>query len=109
MNSLLFALTIIGASVLATVAEAQNYPWCARMNMGDETVNCGFVSFDQCMTYLSGGAANGYCIENNTYKPPPTESVTAETTAPAQAAAPAAKKPQRHTTSSPAQGTGPNH
>ena len=30
-------------------AEAQNYPWCAMLSMGDQAINCGFVSCAQCM------------------------------------------------------------
>jgi hypothetical protein len=101
----LFALSVMAViAVFASAAEAQNYPWCARTNLGDEAVNCGFDSFEQCMASLSGGGANGYCIENYTYKPPPRESAedAAADTAPGQAAVPIPrKKPQRHSTSRP--------
>jgi hypothetical protein len=100
---------IAAAAVFASTAKAQNYPWCARINMGDEAVNCGFDSFEQCMTSLSGGGANGYCILNNTYKPPPPE-VSAADTASAQTAVTPARKPQAHSTSLPAtQGPRRNH
>jgi hypothetical protein len=70
----LFALSIIAAAaVLMSAAEAQNYPWCARINFGDEAVNCSFDSFERCMASLSGGGASGYCIKNNTYQPPARE------------------------------------
>jgi|SRR5580704_17461073 hypothetical protein len=85
--------------VFISAADAQNYPWCARINMGDEAVNCSFDSFEQCMTSLSGGGANGYCIQNNTYKPPPP--VSSEDTASAQNPTTPAKKPQAHSTSRP--------
>jgi hypothetical protein len=69
-----FSLFTFGAFAAVVVftsgTEGQNYPWCARINMGDEAVNCGFDSFEQCMTSLSSGGANGYCIQNNTYRPP---------------------------------------
>jgi Protein of unknown function (DUF3551) len=104
-----FVLGIIAAVVFfASATEAQNYPWCLRTNFGDETVNCGFDSFEQCMASLSGGGASGYCIQNNTYKPPAPE-VSTEAT-PVQAAAAPAKKTQPHSTSQPTtQGTGLNH
>lgn len=52
-----------------TRAQAQNYPWCAQYsgNMGG-SMNCGFVSFDQCMETVRG--MGGFCIVNNTYQPP---------------------------------------
>jgi hypothetical protein len=65
-----FALGALAVTAFfASAANAQNYPWCANISMGDEAVNCGFDSFEQCMASLSGGAASGYCIQNNTYKP----------------------------------------
>jgi hypothetical protein len=50
-------------------AEAQNYPWCAQYGgrMGG-AMNCGFVSFDQCMLTVRG--MGGFCMANNTYQPP---------------------------------------
>jgi len=92
----LFALGIITAvAVFASAAEAQNYPWCARINFGDEAVNCGFDSFEQCMGSLSGGGASGYCIKNNTYQPPPPEPQIESNTSvdtPAQEAVPIPRK-----------------
>jgi len=35
------------------------------LNMGDQAVNCGFVSSEQCMAYIRG--IGGYCMPNNTY------------------------------------------
>jgi hypothetical protein len=32
-------------------------------------MNCGFVSFNQCLATVSG--IGGFCIQNNTYRPPP--------------------------------------
>jgi hypothetical protein len=106
----LFALiSLIAASIgFASTVEAQNYPWCARIDLGDEVENCGFESLEQCKASLSGGG--DHCIKNNTYKPPPPESVIVEDPTPAQAAIPAAKKAQRHSTSRPlAQGPGASH
>ena len=63
------ALFILGISIgilgIGSRAEAQNYPWCAMLNMGDQAVNCGFVSSEQCMAYVRG--IGGYCMPNNTY------------------------------------------
>lgn len=97
----LFALSFITATAVSvSAAEAQNYPWCARVDLGDEILNCGFDSLEQCKASLSGGGDT--CVENNIYKPPAPESVSAEdTAAPAQAAVPAAKKAQRRPTSRP--------
>ena len=65
-------LALIGAiTVLGTPAQAQNYPWCAQYSgraLGG-AMNCGFVSFAQCMATVSG--IGGFCVQNNTYRPPP--------------------------------------
>ena len=100
----LFALSFITAAVVSvSTAQAQNYPWCSMVDLGDEILNCGFDSLEQCKGSLSGGGDT--CIQNNTYKPPPPESVSAED-APAQVPLPPAKKAQRHSTARPpAQGT----
>jgi hypothetical protein len=95
----LFALSVIAvAAVFASAAEAQNYPWCAVIDLGDEVENCGFDSLEQCKASLSGGG--DHCIKNNTYKPPPPETVSAEKATPAQAAAPSTpvKKPKGRST-----------
>jgi len=50
-------------------AMAQNYPWCVQYGgRGDGAMNCGFVSFEQCMQTAQG--AGGFCIVNNRYVPP---------------------------------------
>jgi hypothetical protein len=69
MRLLLFMLGI-SAGIVATGnrAEAQNYPWCAMLNMVDQTVNCGFVSVEQCMASVSG--IGGYCMPSNTFQLP---------------------------------------
>ena len=62
---------LFGVAVFASgPARAQNYPWCAYYEMGDDGggTNCGFVSYQQCMATLSG--MGGSCVENNTYVPP---------------------------------------
>ena len=56
MKPWLFALGIpVMTIMLGTIAEAQNYPWCAQYSGGnDGGMNCGFVSFDQCMATVRG-------------------------------------------------------
>jgi hypothetical protein len=65
MRSVLLASVILAATVLATAAKAQNYPWCAIYKGG--AMNCGFTSFQQCLATV--GEA-GFCIQNSTYQPP---------------------------------------
>ena len=68
MRRLLFAAAIvIGAVGASTVAQAQNYPWCAYYSGSDGARNCGFVSFQQCMADVSG--IGGFCQRNTTYAP----------------------------------------
>ncbi|MGA2894521.1 MAG: DUF3551 domain-containing protein [Xanthobacteraceae bacterium] len=69
MRRFLFGLGLLAAIVAsANQAVAQNYPWCAQYsgNFGG-TMNCGFVSFDQCMMTVRG--MGGFCIVNNRYQP----------------------------------------
>lgn len=68
MRLMLFLLGVLaGAAVFGSDAQAQNYPWCAVLNMGDAAYNCGFVSREQCMTSLSG--IGGFCERNPQYVP----------------------------------------
>jgi hypothetical protein len=72
MKLLLSALAVIAAiATLATPAQAQNYPWCARFNGGGAggRTNCGFVSFAQCMATARGLGA--FCTMNTQYVRPP--------------------------------------
>ena len=70
MRILLFLLGVyIAAVAVGTRAEAQNYPWCARYNNGDNGQNCGFINFAQCMETVRG--IGGFCMQNNTYQPAP--------------------------------------
>lgn len=67
-----FAAALFGTAMIGTAApaQAQNFPWCAYYAMGEDGggTNCGFVSFEQCMTTLSG--MGGFCQLNNQYRPP---------------------------------------
>jgi hypothetical protein len=68
MRITLFALGVLaGAAGFVSGAQAQNYPWCAVLNMGDAAYNCGFVSREQCMTSVSG--IGGFCEPNTQYVP----------------------------------------
>jgi len=72
VKSLLSVVAILAAiSLLGTPARAQNYPWCAQYSgraLGG-AMNCGFVSFEQCLATVSG--IGGFCVRNNLYQPPP--------------------------------------
>jgi hypothetical protein len=68
MKILLFSLAIaVGTGLAVTRAGAQNYPWCAYYSADAVGVNCGFVSFEQCLTTLRGIA--GICMHNTQYTP----------------------------------------
>jgi hypothetical protein len=69
MRPLLLILGIIVAvAATGTSAHAQDYPWCGSYDTGDEARNCGFVSYEQCMTTVRG--IGGFCMANNTYQAP---------------------------------------
>jgi uncharacterized protein DUF3551 len=65
---LVFGIAIAALSIGASRAQAQNYPWCAQYDKGDDGMNCGFTSFQQCLEDVRG--IGGFCEQNNTYKPP---------------------------------------
>ena len=67
--SLLALVLAAGIAGLAAPAAAQNYPWCAVLNTGDASYNCGFVSFEQCLATVRG--IGGTCMVNTTYNPNP--------------------------------------
>ncbi|HUI15700.1 MAG TPA: DUF3551 domain-containing protein [Xanthobacteraceae bacterium] len=73
MRTMLFGVAMLAASAAmaatSTAARAQNYPWCAFYDTGDQAINCGFVSREQCMATVSG--IGGFCMPNNTYQPLP--------------------------------------
>jgi len=71
MRIVLFALAVFAATAgTGASAQAQNYPWCAVLGMGDAAYNCGFVSREQCMASVSG--VGGLCQPNTLYQPPAT-------------------------------------
>jgi uncharacterized protein DUF3551 len=47
-------------------AQAQSYPWCAQYAILG-SVNCGFVTLEQCNAALSGNG--GYCAPNPFLRP----------------------------------------
>ena len=68
MRAMIFGVAVVAAGAgLSAVAQAQNYPWCAFYDTGDQAINCGFVSREQCMATVSG--IGGFCMPNNTYQP----------------------------------------
>ena len=64
MRSLLIISVTGLATMLATAAKAQNYPWCAIYKGGG--TNCGFTSLERCLAIVSQA---GICIQNTTYQP----------------------------------------
>lgn len=68
MKILLCTLAIaVGGGLIVVPAEAQNYPWCAHYSVEGAAVNCGFVSFPQCMATLNG--IGGICMRNTQFAP----------------------------------------
>ena len=67
MKMLVLALTLLSATIgFGAAAHAQNGPWCAHHDFGsDETVNCGFYSFRQCLDDVRG--VGGFCSQNSTF------------------------------------------
>jgi Protein of unknown function (DUF3551) len=69
MKQVLFVLGVCVVAIgLVTEAKAQNYPWCAVYDTGAAPLNCGFVSFEQCMATVRG--IGGFCQRNDWYRPP---------------------------------------
>jgi hypothetical protein len=68
MRTVLFALGVLTVVAgFGSRAEAESYPWCAVYDTGDATYNCGFVTFEQCMTTVRG--IGGMCAPNTLYQP----------------------------------------
>ena len=59
---------VAGGVAMSSSAQAQNYRWCAVLNMGDAAYNCGFMTMQQCMDSVRG--IGGFCTRNNTYRGP---------------------------------------
>lgn len=74
MRTLLLTLAACAlAAGTASLAEAEDYPWCAIYDMGDEAKNCGFVTIEQCRASVSG--IGGFCMRDPQYEPPPSAAV----------------------------------
>jgi hypothetical protein len=71
MKAFLFVSALLTSIAgISTHADAQNYPWCAYYSMGENgPTNCGFTTYDQCMTTVSG--IGGFCAFNTQFVPPP--------------------------------------
>jgi hypothetical protein len=68
MKLFLFVLgVLVGMAGIGTRAEAQNYPWCAQTASMEGGMNCGFTTYQQCMSTVSG--TGGFCQQNTQYKP----------------------------------------
>ena len=52
----------------AAPAAAQSYPWCGYYSVNGGAENCGFSSFEQCLTALGG--IGGICMRNTQYISP---------------------------------------
>ena len=62
MRRMIFGiLTVFTLSTGAEPVNAQNYPWCQQR--GDGATNCGFLTYEQCMTKGS------FCYRNPMYQP----------------------------------------
>ncbi|HEX3503335.1 MAG TPA: DUF3551 domain-containing protein [Xanthobacteraceae bacterium] len=60
---LLLTLSFLAAASMS--AQAQDYPWCANYTKG--STSCSFVTYEQCMTDVSG--IGGFCERNTSYHP----------------------------------------
>jgi hypothetical protein len=64
---IVLALAILVLAAASSGAQAQNYPWCAHYDTGDDGYNCGFVTFEQCRATISG--MGGFCERNTQFLP----------------------------------------
>ncbi len=65
------ALATLTAWAAAAAPEHIEYPWCANYGGGEAGgggSNCGFSTFEQCLTTLRG--MGGFCDPNPFYRPP---------------------------------------
>lgn len=67
MRSTALALAVFVLAAASSGAQAQNYPWCAHYDTGDDGYNCGFVSFGQCQATIRG--MGGFCERNTQFQP----------------------------------------
>jgi len=73
MRNIILAATAVVGIAAATMfapgnARAETYPWCAVLNTGDASYNCGFVTLEQCRATVSG--IGGFCELNRFYDEP---------------------------------------
>jgi hypothetical protein len=74
MRKWLLVVAAVGTIALGIVADVRSaeaatvYPWCLHLGGRNGAMNCGFVSFAQCMASQQG---NSWCGENPHYEPPP--------------------------------------
>jgi hypothetical protein len=69
MRFLLLVLgVLLGAAVIGTPAQAQNYPWCAILNSPGGSQNCAFDTFEDCQKSMNG--MGGFCDKNTLYVAP---------------------------------------
>jgi hypothetical protein len=61
------ALAALAAAAASSGAQAQNYPWCAVYNVGDNAYNCGFATYEQCAATIRG--IGGFCERNTQFQP----------------------------------------
>jgi hypothetical protein len=62
------AAVVAGNLAAGTPAQAIEWPWCADLfegRGGGTATNCGFASFRQCESYISG--ISGWCYRNPRY------------------------------------------
>jgi hypothetical protein len=70
MRLSLFILGVFAAVIcIEKPADAQNGGWCAIYNMGFGAANCGFATFQQCISAVSG--VGGNCSPSPPYYQPP--------------------------------------
>lgn len=70
VNVIALAATMAAVAAVTAPAKAAEWPWCADMFEGGPgggtATNCGFISWEQCQTYISG--MNGWCRPNPFYR-----------------------------------------
>jgi hypothetical protein len=73
MRKIILAATAVIGFAVGTLfttsnAHADPYRWCAVLNTGDASYNCGFVTLEQCRATASG--IGGFCELNQFYDEP---------------------------------------